>query len=222
MGTLSRSVPVGAVAKAVDRIERGGDLAQCRAQALQQALAGFRRRDAAGRAVEQPHAEPGLQPAQGLAQGGGRDPAQAGHAAKAPRARHRREGFEIGEIDIAHCSKIQTACSFMPDYRTNRNAGMIHRGDACAHATCRRNQEIIDATSPTWDQPAPPFPPSASAAWACRACTGRPTGRESIATIHAALDAGITLLDTGDFYGMGHNEMLIGEALQGRDRDRVR
>ena len=42
---------------------------------------------------------------------------------------------------------------------------------------------------------------------------------ESIATIHAALDAGITLLDTGDFYGMGHNEMLIGEALAGRDRD---
>jgi aryl-alcohol dehydrogenase-like predicted oxidoreductase len=37
---------------------------------------------------------------------------------------------------------------------------------------------------------------------------------ESIATIHAALDAGITLLDTGDFYGMGHNEMLIRRALQ--------
>jgi aryl-alcohol dehydrogenase-like predicted oxidoreductase len=37
---------------------------------------------------------------------------------------------------------------------------------------------------------------------------------ESIATIHAALEAGITLLDTGDFYGMGHNEMLIGEALK--------
>jgi aryl-alcohol dehydrogenase-like predicted oxidoreductase len=44
---------------------------------------------------------------------------------------------------------------------------------------------------------------------------------ESIATIHAALDAGITLLDTGDFYGMGHNEMLIGEALQGRNRDQA-
>jgi pyridoxine 4-dehydrogenase len=42
---------------------------------------------------------------------------------------------------------------------------------------------------------------------------------ESIATIHAALDAGINLLDTGDFYGMGHNEMLIGEALKGRRRD---
>ncbi len=36
---------------------------------------------------------------------------------------------------------------------------------------------------------------------------------ESIATIHAALEAGMTLLDTGDFYGMGHNEMLIREAL---------
>jgi aryl-alcohol dehydrogenase-like predicted oxidoreductase len=44
---------------------------------------------------------------------------------------------------------------------------------------------------------------------------------ESIATIHAALDAGITLLDTGDFYGMGHNEMLIREALSGRNRENV-
>ena len=44
---------------------------------------------------------------------------------------------------------------------------------------------------------------------------------ESIATIYAALDAGITLLDTGDFYGMGHNEMLIREALAGRKRDSV-
>ncbi|WP_031070265.1 aldo/keto reductase [Streptomyces sp. NRRL S-118] len=37
---------------------------------------------------------------------------------------------------------------------------------------------------------------------------------ESIATLHAALDAGVTLLDTGDFYGMGHNELLINEALR--------
>jgi len=44
---------------------------------------------------------------------------------------------------------------------------------------------------------------------------------ESIATIHAALDAGVTLLDTGDFYGMGHNEMLLGEALRGRNRQQV-
>ena len=40
--------------------------------------------------------------------------------------------------------------------------------------------------------------------------------RESVATIQAALDAGITLLDTGDYYGMGHNELLIREALRGR------
>jgi aryl-alcohol dehydrogenase-like predicted oxidoreductase len=44
---------------------------------------------------------------------------------------------------------------------------------------------------------------------------------ESIATIGAALDAGISLLDTGDYYGMGHNELLIREALRGRDRDTV-
>jgi aryl-alcohol dehydrogenase-like predicted oxidoreductase len=44
---------------------------------------------------------------------------------------------------------------------------------------------------------------------------------ESIATIHAAMEAGITLIDTGDYYGMGHNELLIGEALKGKDRDRV-
>jgi aryl-alcohol dehydrogenase-like predicted oxidoreductase len=41
---------------------------------------------------------------------------------------------------------------------------------------------------------------------------------ESISTIHAALDAGITLLDTGDFYGMGHNEMLIRDALSSGNR----
>ena len=44
--------------------------------------------------------------------------------------------------------------------------------------------------------------------------------RESIATIHAALDHGITLLDTGDFYGVGHNELLISRALQDR-RDKA-
>jgi aryl-alcohol dehydrogenase-like predicted oxidoreductase len=44
--------------------------------------------------------------------------------------------------------------------------------------------------------------------------------RESIATIHAALDAGITLLDTGDYYGAGHNELLIRRALQDR-RDKA-
>jgi aryl-alcohol dehydrogenase-like predicted oxidoreductase len=44
---------------------------------------------------------------------------------------------------------------------------------------------------------------------------------EGIATIHAALESGVNLLDTGDFYGAGHNEMLIAEALKGRPRERV-
>jgi aryl-alcohol dehydrogenase-like predicted oxidoreductase len=43
--------------------------------------------------------------------------------------------------------------------------------------------------------------------------------KESIATVRAALDAGINLIDSGDFYGMGHNEMLLGEALAGVPRD---
>ncbi|GID29358.1 aldo/keto reductase [Paractinoplanes brasiliensis] len=48
---------------------------------------------------------------------------------------------------------------------------------------------------------------------------GNPDRTESIATVQAALDAGVTLIDTGDFYGMGHNEMLLAEALRGRPRD---
>jgi aryl-alcohol dehydrogenase-like predicted oxidoreductase len=44
---------------------------------------------------------------------------------------------------------------------------------------------------------------------------------ESIATVRAAVEAGITLIDTGDFYGMGHNEMLVARALEGVPRERV-
>jgi aryl-alcohol dehydrogenase-like predicted oxidoreductase len=50
---------------------------------------------------------------------------------------------------------------------------------------------------------------------------GPADGAEGIATIHAAMDAGVTLLDTGDFYGMGHNELLIAKALRDRQRDNV-
>lgn len=60
--------------------------------------------------------------------------------------------------------------------------------------------------------------PSGSAAWGCPTSYGPPTTQESIATIHAALDTGITLLDTGDYYAMGDNEMLLRRALEGRDR----
>jgi aryl-alcohol dehydrogenase-like predicted oxidoreductase len=50
---------------------------------------------------------------------------------------------------------------------------------------------------------------------------GQADDQESLATIHAAVDAGITLLDTGDFYGMGHNELLLRDALRGVDRSDV-
>ena len=40
--------------------------------------------------------------------------------------------------------------------------------------------------------------------------------KESIATIHAALEAGISFFNTGDFYGMGHNELLLREAIKGK------
>src|SRR5712692_8339864 len=49
---------------------------------------------------------------------------------------------------------------------------------------------------------------------------GHADENESIATIHAAVEAGVTLLDTGDFYGMGQNEMLVGRAIKGR-REKV-
>ena len=49
---------------------------------------------------------------------------------------------------------------------------------------------------------------------------GKTSDDESIATIHEAIDRGINVIYTGDFYGMGHNEMLVGRALRGR-RDKV-
>jgi aryl-alcohol dehydrogenase-like predicted oxidoreductase len=49
---------------------------------------------------------------------------------------------------------------------------------------------------------------------------GKTDDAESIRTIHAAIERGVTFMDTGDFYGMGHNEMLLGKAIAGR-RDKV-
>ena len=72
-----------------------------------------------------------------------------------------------------------------------------------------------------WARAARQCSPSPSAAWACPGMYGAADEAESIATIHAALDAGITLLDTGDFYGIGHNELLIGRALRGPPRPRA-
>ncbi len=50
---------------------------------------------------------------------------------------------------------------------------------------------------------------------------GKTDDADSIAVIHAAIERGVTLLDTGDFYGSGHNELLIGKAITGR-RDQVK
>jgi aryl-alcohol dehydrogenase-like predicted oxidoreductase len=50
---------------------------------------------------------------------------------------------------------------------------------------------------------------------------GKSDDAESIATIHEAIERGVNLIDTGDFYGIGRNEMLIGRALQGERRDKV-
>lgn len=64
----------------------------------------------------------------------------------------------------------------------------------------------------------PPLFPIGLGCMAMSGMYGHSDRKESIATIHAAIDAGIQLFDTGDFYGMGHNEMLLGDALAGRDR----
>ncbi|MGV1769386.1 aldo/keto reductase [Agrobacterium vitis] len=67
-------------------------------------------------------------------------------------------------------------------------------------------------------------PPTSRLGLGCMGMSGMygPSDRtESLATLHAAIDAGVTLIDTGDFYGMGHNEMLIGEGLKGDLRDKV-
>ena len=50
---------------------------------------------------------------------------------------------------------------------------------------------------------------------------GKTDDAESVRTIHEAIEHGVDLLDTGDFYGMGHNELLVGRAIAGR-RDKVR
>jgi len=60
-------------------------------------------------------------------------------------------------------------------------------------------------------------PPVSALGLGCGGMSQRPRAdEESIATIHAVLDAGITFLDTADFYGMGHNESLVGRAIKGR------
>ncbi|MFE0460284.1 aldo/keto reductase [Kitasatospora sp. NPDC058965] len=67
----------------------------------------------------------------------------------------------------------------------------------------------------------PQVPPLALGCAGMSDHTGPADEADAIATIHAALDAGVTLLDTADFYGMGHNEDLIRRALRAGDREKA-
>jgi aryl-alcohol dehydrogenase-like predicted oxidoreductase len=80
-----------------------------------------------------------------------------------------------------------------------------------------------DETTPKLRQLGSTGPKSFPIALGCMGMSGMygPSDEsEAIATIHEAIERGVNVIDTGDFYGMGHNEMLIGRALAGR-RDRV-
>ena len=136
-GTFSRSVPVGLSRKSVDGVERGGDFAEAGAEPLQQALAGFRGRDATRGAVQQADAEPGFEPADRLAQRRGGDAAQARRTPGScgPRSTAMK-ALEVGEIGFVHCAVFRTGCS--------RGAGLSHARAAriSAHARnhARRNR----------------------------------------------------------------------------------
>src|SRR6185503_16928606 len=123
-----------------------------------------------------------------------------------------------GEIDIAHCSKIQTACFVYAGLSYEPEAGMIHPRQRIALAAQSGDHRMQHR------QLGQAGPSVSAFGLGCMGMSGMygPADRaESIATIHAALEAGINLLDTGDFYGMGHNEMLIAEALKQAPRANV-
>ncbi|WP_280242850.1 aldo/keto reductase [Nocardia abscessus] len=80
--------------------------------------------------------------------------------------------------------------------------------------TTQINEVRLGATGPTVGR-------IALGAMGMSGAYGASDDAESIATIHAALDSGVGLIDTGDFYGAGHNEMLIGKAVAGRPREDV-
>ena len=176
------------------------------------------RPDAAGGAVHQPDAEPLLEV--DAAAGSGWRPK---HPAPAPRAgnsgcgrrrqRHRYRADPHRSLSDTLNNPFNALSSLSPPIK---HARIFRSSQAASRAfAARLNCEEETPWNSTNSASTGPrkFPPLASAAWGCRIFTVRPTASESIATIHAAIEAGITLLDTGDFYGMGHNEMLIREAL---------
>jgi aryl-alcohol dehydrogenase-like predicted oxidoreductase len=81
------------------------------------------------------------------------------------------------------------------------------RGEALMTTTATKSTRKLGATGPS-------IFPIALGCMGMSGVYGAADESESIATIHAAVDAGINLIDTGDFYDMGHNEMLVGRALR--------
>jgi len=100
--------PARAVAKPVHRVDRLRDLADQWPEPVEEVAAGLRGRQAAGGAVEEAHPEPGLEPAQGLAEARGRDAPQARRPPDASGPGHRHEGVEVAEIGIGHRAEIRT------------------------------------------------------------------------------------------------------------------
>src|SRR5688572_12267094 len=78
------------------------------------------------------------------------------------------------------------------------------------------NVEISPRSSLQLGQAGPRVFPIALGCMGMSGMYGSSDERESVATIHAALERGVNLIDTGDFYGMGHNELLVGRALHGK------
>ena len=90
---------------------------------------------------------------------------------------------------------------------------MAHRGGITIHPSTVTHHRRLGSTGPQ---------PSSALGLGLMGMSdlyGPTDETESIATIHDALDAGVTLLDTGDFCGMGHNELLLREALRDHDRE---
>ena len=86
------------------------------------------------------------------------------------------------------------------------------------HRACPTRIIPLDLARQLGVEPGPATGPTVSAlGLGCMAMSGMygpADDEESVATIHAALDAGVNMLDTGDFYGSGHNELLVGRALK--------
>ncbi len=95
-------MPAGTSRNCVDLLQRVAEVAEHRLQPLQQPRPGVGRRDAAGGAVQQAHAQPLLQVAQQVADGGGRDAEFGRGPAEAAMGRHGDEGGEAGEVDPGH------------------------------------------------------------------------------------------------------------------------